>query len=342
MKNVDLDELTSFLDHVYLGCTQHECKPNEIIIDGYRKCSNHEFLLEQLKTYQGGKHLTHRRSRGPAAWKDMLRNALRDIANWRTKKQSSYTKSQVFAWKNLNQLENCQKYAYKLSWHACTWHELVDLTLFGQWTTLHVRLRNRPKPVTNDYLVWSPTFTTQVTTDNVVMWETRLSIIDWICSKTLCLCWRPWGLKINLGSESYVLSEVEHSSPLVGCARNKRQYPTVLQNLKLFRWMLVQGWTGYMLSICGTCVHRRVPSRQPTRQQETARELTNPRPEQKGESRCWSLVARGLRHHERKFLSRRVPVVHRWRQRSSDPNDHHQRQKSNDETRVKNPQSCAW
>ena len=31
MKNVVLDEPTSFLDHVYLGCTQRDCKPNEII-----------------------------------------------------------------------------------------------------------------------------------------------------------------------------------------------------------------------------------------------------------------------------------------------------------------------
>ena len=29
MKNVDLDEPTSLLDHVNLGCTQRECKPNE-------------------------------------------------------------------------------------------------------------------------------------------------------------------------------------------------------------------------------------------------------------------------------------------------------------------------
>ena len=31
MKNVDLDKPTSFLNHVYLGCTQRECKQNEII-----------------------------------------------------------------------------------------------------------------------------------------------------------------------------------------------------------------------------------------------------------------------------------------------------------------------
>ena len=37
MKNVDLDEPTSFLDHVYLGCTQRECKPNETIIEQYTK-----------------------------------------------------------------------------------------------------------------------------------------------------------------------------------------------------------------------------------------------------------------------------------------------------------------
>ena len=34
-KNVDLGEPTSCLEHVHLGCTQRECKPNEIIIDQF-------------------------------------------------------------------------------------------------------------------------------------------------------------------------------------------------------------------------------------------------------------------------------------------------------------------
>ena len=37
MKNVDLGEPTSFVDHENLGCTQRECKPNETAIDEYRK-----------------------------------------------------------------------------------------------------------------------------------------------------------------------------------------------------------------------------------------------------------------------------------------------------------------
>ena len=55
------------------------------------------------------------------------------------------------------------------------------------------------------------------------------------------------------GGESYVLSEVEHSVASVGCARNKRQYPAVLQNLKLFLWMLVCEWMVFLFSICGMC-----------------------------------------------------------------------------------------
>ena len=37
MKHVDPGEPTSFLDHVYLGCTQRDCKSNESMIDEYRK-----------------------------------------------------------------------------------------------------------------------------------------------------------------------------------------------------------------------------------------------------------------------------------------------------------------
>ena len=37
MKDVDLEEPTSFFDHVYLGRTQRECEPNETIIEDYTK-----------------------------------------------------------------------------------------------------------------------------------------------------------------------------------------------------------------------------------------------------------------------------------------------------------------
>ena len=35
-KEVDLGEPTSFLDHVYLGCTQRQCEVSQDIVDNYR------------------------------------------------------------------------------------------------------------------------------------------------------------------------------------------------------------------------------------------------------------------------------------------------------------------
>ena len=64
-----------------------------------QRCSNDEFLLEQLKIYQGGENFTQKRLRGLTTWKDMLENALREIASWQTKKvKQLYTLFQVLAW----------------------------------------------------------------------------------------------------------------------------------------------------------------------------------------------------------------------------------------------------
>ena len=37
MRNFDLDEPTSFLDHLYLGSAQRECNPNDIIVENYKE-----------------------------------------------------------------------------------------------------------------------------------------------------------------------------------------------------------------------------------------------------------------------------------------------------------------
>ena len=91
------------------------------LLGNTKKCLNHVFLLDQLQNYQGGRNFTQKLSRGPTTWRDMLRNASRDTANWQTKRQSSCTRLQVLAWmiinskrRSLNQLENYPKYAHIL------------------------------------------------------------------------------------------------------------------------------------------------------------------------------------------------------------------------------------
>ena len=94
MNDVDHDEPTSFLDHVYLGCTQRECKPTEIIIEENRKMFQRRISagakmtkVEETSRKDGCVVLRHGRT--------MLKSALRDIANWQTRRHSSDAKSQV-------------------------------------------------------------------------------------------------------------------------------------------------------------------------------------------------------------------------------------------------------
>ena len=172
------------------------------------------------------------------------------------KKWSSYTQVQVFAGlitnsrrKNLNQLENYQKYALKLSWNACTWHELGDQTLYGLSTNLLEPSQNGLRLATEVWQDWFHTFITQMTTDKIVMCCPQPSIVDWVYPKTQTLL-AILRTRKQPQDASFVFLE-EQLSLSVGCARNKRQCPALLQNLKSFRWMLDCERMDFLLSTSG-------------------------------------------------------------------------------------------
>ena len=121
MKGVDLDEPT-FLDHVYLVCTQRECEPNEGIVVQYKNMFESRVSAGATEKLPGWKkNFAREQQHGPMTWRDTPKNAWRDIVKWQTKKWSNCTKFQVFAWmiitskrRNLHQWENCPKCAPKL------------------------------------------------------------------------------------------------------------------------------------------------------------------------------------------------------------------------------------
>ena len=105
-----------------------------------------------------------------------------------------------------------------------------------------------------------------MTADNIVLLVTRLSIADWVYSKTQILL-ATLRTQIQPLEGSYVFLEAKHFpvvgcacvflevEPLfqpVGCARNKLLSRTVLQSLEPFLCMLDCVWMGYLLSIFGT------------------------------------------------------------------------------------------
>ena len=122
MKNVDLGETTSFLHHVYLGCTQRECQISKDIVDNYRS------MFESRISSGTAEKLSETKATGKLDTEtisslsyDMEGHAKKCVERYRERKQlSNHTKSQRHAWmiinlkKKMNQLENYVLFAHKL------------------------------------------------------------------------------------------------------------------------------------------------------------------------------------------------------------------------------------
>ena len=89
-KEVDLGEPTSFLDHVYLGCTQRQCEISKDIVTITEPCLNPDFPQEQLKNYHA--RTIYVSLRGLMTWKVMPKNVQNDIVSWQTERLNNSTK----------------------------------------------------------------------------------------------------------------------------------------------------------------------------------------------------------------------------------------------------------
>ena len=125
MKDIDFGEPTSFLDHVFLGCTQRECQISKDIVE------NHRSMFES-RIYAGAtEKLSETKATGKpdaetiSSWSyDMEGHAKKCVDRLRTceeKQPSNYTKSQHHAWmiinsekKKMDQWENCPQFAHTL------------------------------------------------------------------------------------------------------------------------------------------------------------------------------------------------------------------------------------
>ena len=91
-----LGQPTSFLDHVYLGCTQRQCEIIKDIVDNYRTMFlNREFQRGEQKSFHSLRIfvLLH----GPTIWKVMPRNVWNVIVSWQTGRLNNSTKYRLHA-----------------------------------------------------------------------------------------------------------------------------------------------------------------------------------------------------------------------------------------------------
>ena len=78
-KDVDLGEPTSFLDHVYLGCTQRKCEKTKILWTITEPCSNREFPRREQRNYHSLKIFVF--LHGLMTWLVMQRSVWNDIVS---------------------------------------------------------------------------------------------------------------------------------------------------------------------------------------------------------------------------------------------------------------------
>ena len=82
-KEVHLGEPTSFLDHVFLGCTERQCEISKDIVDNYRT------MFESRISAGGVEKLPFLKIfvflHGLMTWLVMQRSVWNDIVNWQTR-----------------------------------------------------------------------------------------------------------------------------------------------------------------------------------------------------------------------------------------------------------------
>ena len=244
----DLGEPTSFLDHVYLGCTQRGCETRKHVVDSYRD-------MFESRISAGAKEKLPCSGKPDADISSWSYDLEGDIARWRTKQLNSKTKSQLNALTTINSrkkkrdlLENCHKFAHKLFKNACIWRALVPDILLSvnklaravtKWT------RACDKRVARFDLLQS-----RVNSNVIVLWETPHNTVDWDCFKTLILL----GILETQNQhqeDSRAHPAATHPPEQVGCARNKHQPHTAQRKLRLPLLMQVYAWMGCQLLIIG-------------------------------------------------------------------------------------------
>ena len=88
-KEVDLGEPTSFLDHVYLGCTQRQCQISKDIVDNFRTMFESRISAEQRNYHSLKIFVFHH---GLMIWLVMQRNVWSDIVSWQRRRHNNSTK----------------------------------------------------------------------------------------------------------------------------------------------------------------------------------------------------------------------------------------------------------
>ena len=186
-KNVNIDEPTSFLDHVYLGGTQRECKPNGASIE-----------TRMAKTSRTNISVVLRCGR--------TCSKMRCAILWYGKQESGAI---VKSFKSLPGWPSIQAGRTRISWRlvrSFITDSFKMLVLGTNWKTWHSVVGQQACEISDkmDKSLWQTIGMILFLHSSPKWWSSILScgkhgtaLQTWSISR-LRLCWRPWGFKISL------------------------------------------------------------------------------------------------------------------------------------------------
>ena len=354
-KEVDLGEPTSFLDHVYLGCTQRQCQTSKDNVDNYR---------------------TMFESRISAVWTEKLRYSENfRISSWSFDVEG-HAKNCVERYCELANKTTQQ--LYKVSTPCIDDHHLKEeetksvgelsqvhaLKLF--WNASSLARIGRPD------ILWSVNKIARSITKWTKACDKRLNrLISYIhhtceykqycyvgntdkqCRRAVSRLWfcrRLWRFDVNIRRNSVHFRKSHVCSSKLDVQETDFSFTQFNRSWShLFRWMLVYVWMVYLLSIFGTWWLKfyMQPKTKLNPNVVATRKLgqfliPKPRPNMSQENRRLTNWVRWITYPPTHILlTMSLSFTIFLRQWSCNQNDN-QRTKSNNETRVKNSQSCAW
>ena len=192
-EEVDLGEPTSFLDHVYLGCTQRKCEMSKDTVENYRD------MFESRISAGATEKLpcSGRRDSNISTWSCDLEGRAKkcverhcELANTTTQQLHKVAirclHNHEFREEELGSVGDLSKVSSQIL-QKCLYLARIGRPDILWSVNKFARAANGPEHVTNAWLVRFLKFITRVNLNNTVMWETLHNSAGWDCFRTLTL-----------------------------------------------------------------------------------------------------------------------------------------------------------